>query len=91
MLAIVASDEILSFPCELPIKVFGKNEPGFRPAAIAIVKEHVPELDDTLVTSQQSKEGRFVSLTIRTWVESRAQADAVYRDLVACDRVLMVL
>jgi uncharacterized protein len=87
----MSNDEILKFPCELPIKVFGRNEPEFRPAAIAIVREHVPALADAHVSAQRSKGGRFVSLTIRTWIESRAQADAVYRDLVACERVLMVL
>ena len=50
------SDDLLSFPCELPIKVFGRNEPEFPPAAIAIVREHIPELDDTQVTAQESRD-----------------------------------
>ena len=87
----MAEQELLQFPCELPIKVFGRNEPGFRPAAIAIVRTHVPNLADEHVTSQPSREGRFVSLTIKATIATRAQADAVYRDLVACERVLMVL
>ena len=84
-------DDLLSFPCELPIKVFGRNDPEFPPAAVAIVREHIPELEDEQVTMQESRAGRFVSLTIRARVDSRAQADAVFRDLVACDYVLMVL
>lgn len=87
----MTEDELLSFPCELPIKVFGRNEPGFRAAALAVVREHLPGLEDAQVSAQESKAGRFVSLTIRARLESREQADAVYRDLVACERVLMVL
>lgn len=87
----MTDDTLLCFPCELPIKIFGKNEPEFMPEAVAIVRAHIPELDDAHVTSQESREGRFVSLTIRARVESREQADDVYRDLVACARVLMVL
>jgi uncharacterized protein len=87
----MSEDEILKFPCELPIKVFGKNEPGFRQAAVAIVRAHVPMLVDAQISAQESRGGRFVSLTIRALLERRAQADAVYRDLVACERVLMVL
>lgn len=87
----MSDDEILKFPCELPIKIFGKNEPEFRPVAVAIVRAHVPALVDAQISSQESRGGRFVSLTIRAELESRAHADAVYRDLVACERVLMVL
>ena len=83
-------DELLSFPCELPIKVFGRNEPDFRPEALAIVREHL-SLCDAQVSAQESKRGRFISLTINVRLENREQADAVYRDLVASDRVLMVL
>ena len=87
----MADDDILSFPCDLPIKVFGRNVPELRPAAVAIVKAHVPELEDAHVTAQESKQGRFVSLTILAPMRSREQADAVYRDLVACELVMMVL
>ena len=87
----MADDDIMSFPCEVPIKVFGRNEPQLLTTSLAIVKAHVPELDETQVTAQESKQGRFVSLTIRTRMNSREQADAVYRDLVACELVLMVL
>ena len=31
---------LLEFPCDLPIKVFGRNEPGFRDAALTIVRAH---------------------------------------------------
>ncbi len=85
------TDEIMQFPCDLPIKVFGRNESDFPDAAFAIVKSHVSTLEPSDVTQQSSREGRFISLTINIRAESRAQVDAVYQDLSASDRVLMVL
>ena len=85
------SDEIMQFPCDLPIKVFGRNDSDFPDAAFAIVKAHVDTLERAHVTRQSSRQGRFVSLTINIRAESRAQVDAVYEDLSANANVLMVL
>ena len=85
------SDELLQFPCDIPIKVFGKNDEHFSETAYDIVKAHVSSLEPSDVRSQSSREGRFVSLTITIHAESRAQVDAVYRDLTSNPRVLMVL
>jgi putative lipoic acid-binding regulatory protein len=79
---------LLAFPCELPIKVFGRNEQGFRDAALAIVRAHY---DEWRLAEQQSRQGSYLSLTITVRAESRAQIDAMYRDLVASDEILMVI
>jgi putative lipoic acid-binding regulatory protein len=85
------SDDILQFPCELPIKVFGKNDDRFPDIAYEIVRAHVNTLEPSDVSSQSSRQGRFVSLTINIRAESRAQVDAVYQDLSSSPSVLMVL
>jgi D-alanyl-D-alanine carboxypeptidase (penicillin-binding protein 5/6) len=82
-----ASESLLQFPCDLPIKVFGRNDAGFRAAALAIVKRHYGAAYK--VVEQQSKQGAYLSLTITVRAETRAQIDAVYQDLVADERVLM--
>jgi len=85
----VTSDtSLLEFPTDLPIKVFGRNEPAFRDVAIAIVRDHYPE---HTVTEQLSRQGAYLSLTITVRAESREQVDAVYRALVAEPQILMVL
>lgn len=84
-------DEIMQFPCDLPIKVFGRNDADFPGAVYAIVKAHVATLERSDITQQASREGRFVSLTINIRAQSRAQLDAVYEDLSANDGVLMAL
>ena len=84
-----AGESLLTFPCDLPIKVFGRNDQEFRDAALAIVRAHYGAQHS--VAEQASKKGNYLSLTITVRAESRAQADAIYRDLVASDQILMVL
>lgn len=85
------SDDIMQFPCDLPIKVFGRSDTELPDAAYDIVKAHVATLERAHITRQASRKGRFISLTINIRAESRAQVDAVYQDLSANPSVLMVL
>ena len=82
-------ESLLEFPTDLPIKVFGRNDPEFRAAVLAIVETHFGSA--YTVAEQHSKQSSYVSLTVTVRVESRAQADAVYAALVAHELVLMAL
>jgi putative lipoic acid-binding regulatory protein len=84
------SDEgtLLTFPCDLPIKVFGRNEAQFRAAALAIVRAHYEEF---ALSEQESRGGNYLSLTITVRAESKAQVDSVYRALTASESIIMVL
>jgi len=79
---------LLAFPCDLPIKVFGRNEPRFRAAALAIVRDHYEQFG---IAEQESRGGTYLSLTITVRAESKSQVDAVYRALTASEAILMVL
>ena len=80
---------LLTFPCDLPIKVLGKNDTAFRDAALKIVRAHYG--DAHTVAEQPSRQGAYISLTITVRAETREQVDAVYHDLVAEPLILMVL
>jgi putative lipoic acid-binding regulatory protein len=80
---------LLTFPCDLPIKVLGKNDAAFRDAALRIMRAHYGDAHS--VTEQQSREGAYLSLTITVRAQTREQVDAVYHDLVAEPLILMVL
>ena len=82
-------DSLLKFPTDLPIKVFGRNESDFREAVVAIIERHYGAA--YTLAEQQSKQASYMSLTITVRAESRAQIDAVYRELVAHESVLMAL
>jgi len=84
-----ADESLLKFPTELPIKVFGRNDAEFRAAVVEIIEKHYGKA--YTLTEVESKQAAYVSLTITVRAESRAQIDAVYRDFVASERVLMAL
>ncbi len=82
-------ESLLKFPTELPMKVFGRNDAEFRAAVVEIVEKHYGKA--YTMTEVESKQAAYLSLTITVRAESRAQIDAVYRDFVASERVLMAL
>jgi hypothetical protein len=84
-----ADDSLLKFPCDLTVKVFGRNDAAFRDAVIKIVESHYGKA--YAVAEQQSKQAAYSSLSITLRAESRAEIDAVYRELVAHELVLMAL
>lgn len=79
------------FPCEFPIKVMGKNRPDFEAAVMAIARKHIPDLGEGAVTARPSKGDKWLSLTITFTAQSKAQLDALYRELNGCDQVVMTL
>jgi hypothetical protein len=85
----VTAESLLSFPCDLPIKIFGRNGASFRDAAVSIVRDHYGEAQS--ISEQPSRQGNYLSLTITVRAESREQLDAVYHALVESDEILMVL
>ena len=79
------------FPCDFPIKIFGRNAPGFRASVLSIVRSHCRTLSEEDVRERASRGGRYLSLTVTVRMRDRAHADAIYRALTASDSVLMVL
>lgn len=81
----------LEFPCLFPIKVMGKAADDFDLLVAGIVRRHAPALGEGAVRSRASAQGNYVAVTVTIEATSRAQLDAIYQDLVACERVLMAL
>jgi putative lipoic acid-binding regulatory protein len=79
------------FPCDIPVKIFGRNEVAFRDAVLTIVRRHFPDFGDESFSERPSRKDNYLSITVTVWVESRAQIDALYMALTAHDDVLMVL
>ncbi len=84
-------ETLLEFPCDFPIKVMGRAEPGFEAIVVELVSRHVPDLMETAINSRASSGGKWVSITITLRAESKAQLDAIYRDLTAHEKVIMAL
>jgi putative lipoic acid-binding regulatory protein len=82
---------LLDFPCELPVKVLGRNDAVFRQAAWRIVRNHYAEIGESHVSEQQSRQNSYLSLTFIVHAQSRDEIDALYRELSASAEVMLVL
>ena len=83
--------DLLRFPCDFPIKVMGKADPGFEALVVGIVRRHAPDLGEGAVSARGSSGGRYLALTLTVRAESRGQLDAIYRELSSHPDVLMSL
>ncbi|MGB7757248.1 MAG: DUF493 domain-containing protein [Salinisphaera sp.] len=87
-----SNDEtLLEFPCEFAIKAFGRHGTTFEQIVYTLVKAHAPELTTDDLTSRESSGGRYVAVTASINAKSKAQLDAIYRDLNEHEQVLMSL
>lgn len=85
------SDSLLEFPCRFPIKVMGRNEPGFEQLVVEAVRLHAAPVHASDVTTRPSRNGRYLAVTVTFSAVSREQVDAIYRVLSASEHVLFLL
>lgn len=88
---VVADPSPLAFPCDFPIKVMGRKQPGFAQAVTDIVLKHVPDFDVASVGMRPSRQGRYLSVTCVVRATSREQLDGLYQELCDHPAVVMVL
>lgn len=84
-------ETLLEFPCSFPIKAMGLADAEFEARVIELVRKHAPDLGEGAVRSVDSKGGKYLSVTITVQATSREQLDNIYRELTACEQVLMAL
>jgi putative lipoic acid-binding regulatory protein len=88
---VVAASSPLAFPCDFPIKVMGRKQPGFAQTVTGIVLKHAPDFDLASVEMRPSRQGRYLSVTCVVRATSREQLDALYQELCDHPAVVMVL
>lgn len=74
-------DEIFNFPCNYPIKVFGKKCLDFETVVCDIVSKHCGKIDPKQITIRESSKGKFSAITINILATSRVQIDAINLEL----------
>jgi putative lipoic acid-binding regulatory protein len=82
---------LLEFPCDFPIKALGRCQSGFESRALQLVRLHVPDFDVERMRIVASSQGNYLSVTFTISASSREQLDNVYRELCACEDIVMVL
>jgi putative lipoic acid-binding regulatory protein len=81
----------MDFPRVFPVKVMGVNQDDFESLVLSIIEKHAAVATEEGMVSRLSRNGRFISLTVRINAESQEQLDNIYRELSAHERVLMML
>ena len=82
---------LIDYPLDFPIKIMGKNEPGFTQTVVEIVRHHAPDFDDSTMSLRKSKKNNYLSVTCVIRAVSREQLDALYVELNDHPNVVMVL
>jgi uncharacterized protein len=85
------TDTLFEFPCEFPLKVMGRRSDDFRSIVLGIVQKHAGTIAADKIEERPSKDGTYLSLTCTLQAQSREQLDGLYRELTACEKVLVVL
>lgn len=84
-------DDPFEFPCAFPVKALGRNSEGFREHVVELIEPLVESVTGEAVSTQASRNERFISVTVVVDAQSREQLDGIYRTLSGDERVLMVL
>ncbi|RMW95097.1 DUF493 domain-containing protein [Allofranklinella schreckenbergeri] len=78
-----AQESIIEYPLEFPIKVMGLKSEAFIDAVKAIAARHDTGFDPTTVELRESREGKYLSVTITITATSREHLDGIYQELTA--------
>ena len=81
----------MKFPCEISVKAMGKNTPEFESHVVALVRSHYPDLKESDVHSNPSKNGNYLAVTTKIIASDRAHADRIYQTLTDDDLVVMAI
>jgi uncharacterized protein len=84
-------DTYHSFPLTFKLRVMGEDRDNFEGLVLNLVQKHIPGLDEQHLTRRSSREGRYISVTVQFTAHSKGQLNAIYAELNAHERVLMIL
>jgi hypothetical protein len=85
------AESLLKFPTDFPVKIMGERRDDFAQAMVDLVRRHAPDFRPETVEMRVSRSGTYLSLTVVVRATSRAQLDALYREITAHPWVKMAL
>ncbi|MDC9724355.1 MAG: DUF493 domain-containing protein [Gammaproteobacteria bacterium] len=90
-MAVEEKEAKMEFPCDYGIKAMGVTCPEFDAIVVSIVRRHIDDLKEGAISSKQSAGGKFTSISVDFYVESREQLEAIHRDLISHELIKYVL
>lgn len=82
---------MIEFPCDFPIKIIFKNEPGAQDELLAIVRRHHGDISESAISTQLSQNENFISITATVHAKDQSSLDELYRALTQHPHTKMVL
>jgi putative lipoic acid-binding regulatory protein len=79
------------YPCDFPVKVIGFPCAEFEADVLSVMRAFAGEVREQDVSRRTSAGGKYLSLTIRIVARSREHLDRLYAELIARERVIMVI
>ena len=83
--------ELLQFPTSYPIKVVGRRSDTMRANIDAIVRQHVPDLEESQIKERESTQQHFLAITYTINAQSKEQVVALANALQASKDVIMLI
>lgn len=82
---------LLDYPNRYPLKVLGNHDDEFEPLVLELVRARIPQAEHIEVRRRSSSGGKYLALTLTFTVYTQQQLEDIYRDLYACEQVVMSL
>ena len=82
---------LIDYPSRFPLKVFGKPTDDFESTVVDLVRARCPQAEHIEVSRRNSRNGKYLALTLTFTVYTQQQLEEIYRDLYECDLVMMSL
>ena len=76
-------ETLLVFPTDFPIKIMGERRDDFVQTMVDLVRRHAPDFRPETVEMRASSSGNYLSVTCVVRATSKAQLDALYREITA--------
>jgi putative lipoic acid-binding regulatory protein len=91
MTDLTQKDTLIEYPSRFPVKVMGLKADGFVHAVTQIARQFDPTFDASSIELRDSREGKYLGITITITATSREQLDELYRTLSTHPMVKVVL
>ena len=86
-----ATESLIDYPSDFPIKVMGLNVQGYTAAMSYVVRQFDPDWTEDRLETRESAGGKYLSLTFTVRATSREQLDELYRTLSSHPMAKVVL
>lgn len=86
-----ATESLIEYPSEFPIKVMGATHDDFAATIIEVVLAHDPTFHAGKMEVRPSGKGNYTGLTVTVRAVSRTQLDDLYRALSGHPMVKIVM